>query len=129
MAPKHGFQRFTCKECNEVQWIEHSRIQPVTYSEQYFNEVFEVDKKSKEVRIRKGYCASCKQNKGLKDGEQECVPCKQAAERVLKILRGVPSQNEFIKEMFINRDKRQSKHKQCLVDKISELFNKSGLST
>ena len=40
IAPKcPAYQKYTCPKCKTVQWIKHSRIEPVTYSE----EMVEID--------------------------------------------------------------------------------------
>lgn len=45
-----AMQKYTCPECNTVQWIRHSRIDPETYSD----DMVVVDEETKSVRI-KGY--------------------------------------------------------------------------
>lgn len=42
------FQRYVCPECGTVQWIKHSREQPLTYGD---DEV-EVDEETKSVTIK-----------------------------------------------------------------------------
>lgn len=41
-------QRFTCEECDTVQWIRHSRLDPTTYSE----DMVEVNEETREVKIK-----------------------------------------------------------------------------
>jgi len=49
------FQKYICPKCKTIQWIKHSRIEPVTYS----TDQIKIDEKNKSIEVIND------QNKGI----------------------------------------------------------------
>ena len=47
-----AFQKHTCEGCKRVIWTKHSRIDPESYTEEGFTEVYEVDETTKKISTK-----------------------------------------------------------------------------